>query len=563
MNNKKKLAEMQRRKQELEAKIAALREGKNFRNSLAFLIESTLDKTEVVLAAKAIVDKLSKMSEDLAKITADDVFPLMDALKEAFGPNMADAFQKNVSAQINAMTEAMVKAKDAVSSEVGKLEGVVNGEDVSDMGTFGDDAGAADPLATEDPLAAAAAPDAAPALDAAPAAPEAPEAPAADEGDDLDDIFGDDNAGAAGRARKESVQPKGRLVKEGRGKRLGKPLAEGILDSVKSFVSPHLAKVSVTGSPREKLESLKPFVTAEDYEFLAQCPDQLLASIFVAAEPAPTLVTNPPIVPPAPATPAVTPAMPPVDAALPAPVDHNLDDASLGMDADLGGDLAGPMGNDLAPGLDDVGLDDEITTFESVAAKRLRESRDPDALIVKAFKLGLREGATPVNAARAVSRAFGIDLADVIAIVKEAAPVPPVKPGDAAPAPMQGSTTKPANPADQVKAKTLATKIKAQNPAGVNDDAIINGVGKNITSVGKTQKDEPEMTDLVRAELNRTGSVKEESGDGTELPAKGPMPKPIENTLFSKPVAEGTKDTKWIKAGKTLKPKKITLPSKK
>jgi hypothetical protein len=220
MTKKNKLAEMQRRKAALEAKIKAVKESQSkFNTGVAFLIESELEKAEIVLAAKGIIEKLGKMAEDLAKVNGDDIMPMMDSLKAAFGPQMAETFQSVAAEKLTAAVTSLTQIKDALSSEVSKLEGVVNGETSNDMANF-DDAGAADPLADPaadlgaDPLADPAAELGADPLAGADAGLEGDlDADAGLEADvdaEIDDLFADDDAaGAAGRAKKESVESKG------------------------------------------------------------------------------------------------------------------------------------------------------------------------------------------------------------------------------------------------------------------------------------------------------------------------------------------------------------------
>jgi hypothetical protein len=209
MSKKTKLAEMMRRKNALQAQLKNLKEAQS-KTGLAFLIESELEKAEVVLAAKSIVDKLQKIAEDLAKVNGDEIMPIMEPLKAAFGPQMAEQFQSIVSEKINATVMAVSQAKDAISSEVGKFEGIMNGETPgNDMSAMGD------------PAAAAPAPDmggmdaASPAIAPEMGAPVAPEAGVVDADAGLDDAFGADASTAAGRAKKESAAPRGKAIKEG------------------------------------------------------------------------------------------------------------------------------------------------------------------------------------------------------------------------------------------------------------------------------------------------------------------------------------------------------------
>ena len=100
---------------------------------LAFLIESELEKAEVVLAAKSILEKLQGMAEDLAKVEANDIMPMLDGMRLTFGPELADAFNETTTAKLRQTTEAIKAAKDSIASEVAKLEGSVNGDMTNDM----------------------------------------------------------------------------------------------------------------------------------------------------------------------------------------------------------------------------------------------------------------------------------------------------------------------------------------------------------------------------------------------------------------------------------------------
>ena len=187
---------------------------------LAFLIESELEKAEVVLAAKAILEKLQGMAEDLAKVEANDIMPMLDGMRLTFGPELADAFNETTTAKLRQTTEAIKAAKDSIASEVSKLEGSVNGglsNDMAmgsqdqdapelgggmqdgDLGDMGDMGGDADAMGDEDMGDMGA------------------EAPAGDEGmGDLDAAFDDaaEQNSAAGRARKESVERNVKALRE-------------------------------------------------------------------------------------------------------------------------------------------------------------------------------------------------------------------------------------------------------------------------------------------------------------------------------------------------------------
>lgn len=180
-------------------------------SGLAFLVESELEKAQVVIAAKGILDKLQKMAEDLAKTEADDIMPMLDSMRLTFGPELTDSFNDITTAKIRQTMEAVKGAKEAITREVGRLENAVNGEETNDLG-MGDEGGedlgmgdiGGDDLGGDDLGAPEMEVPGEGDLDA-----EAPELDLpAEGGDDLDAAFDDAAADttAAGRAKKESIE---------------------------------------------------------------------------------------------------------------------------------------------------------------------------------------------------------------------------------------------------------------------------------------------------------------------------------------------------------------------
>jgi hypothetical protein len=219
MSNKNKIAEISKKIKVMEAALAAkakkpvvVKETAAPKSGIAYLIESELEKAEVLLVAKSVVEKLQKTAEDLAKIDGTDIMPAMEGLKAAFGPEDAIAFQQAAADALRNAVNGISAAKDAISAHVAKFEGALNGE-TNDMATFDDAAVPADPAA--DAAAPAPAGD-----DLGAEAPEADmgaEAPAADDAEmgELDGMF--DDAGtdtAAGRPKKESFAPGAKALKE-------------------------------------------------------------------------------------------------------------------------------------------------------------------------------------------------------------------------------------------------------------------------------------------------------------------------------------------------------------
>ena len=166
---------------------------------LAFLVESELEKAQVVIAAQSILDKMQKMAEDLAKIEADDIMPMLDSMRLTFGPELTDSFNDITTAKIRQTMEAVKGAKEAITMEVGRLERNINGEMTNDMGMDQPDLGDNEDLSMDDEELGDADSD----FDLSDE-----EAPEEEEGGiDFDTAFDTAaNTSAAGRARKESVE---------------------------------------------------------------------------------------------------------------------------------------------------------------------------------------------------------------------------------------------------------------------------------------------------------------------------------------------------------------------
>lgn len=183
---------------ETRREISRLREAASSRPTLAYLIESGLEKAELAIAAQSIVDKIQGMAEDLAKVEADELMPMNDQIKAAFGDSVADQFNHSATEALRAALEALKSSKESVFAQVERLKKLANGEPAADMDMdpMNDvDAGGDLPAPEADAgadLGADAGVDAGADLDAA--------APPLD---DLDAMGAQDDAGFAGRPRKD------------------------------------------------------------------------------------------------------------------------------------------------------------------------------------------------------------------------------------------------------------------------------------------------------------------------------------------------------------------------
>lgn len=182
------------------------------KKGLRYLIEGELEKAEVVLAAKSITDAIQKMAETAAKWEADDVMPLNDPIREHFGPEAAAAFSESVSGKLRELVKNLGDTKNAISDEIARMQGEMSGEPQDDLSTMDDDSDmGGDAPSGEDSDLSMELPD-----DNADAAPEADMAAPEGDAPPMDapkfDDAGEGSMKAAGRARKESAEPKGKML---------------------------------------------------------------------------------------------------------------------------------------------------------------------------------------------------------------------------------------------------------------------------------------------------------------------------------------------------------------
>jgi hypothetical protein len=155
------------------------------------LKENEMDRAQLILAAKSVLDDLQDMAEKLAKMEADGVMPLLDGIRLQFGPEFAERFNNDATAALRTSLEGLKTTKDQISKNISNMEQMVTGEGPgNDMAT-----GAGLPAEP-----AAEVPDQVADVDA-----QAPSEAEPQEPDDIDDVFGTGDT-PVGRETKESVQ---------------------------------------------------------------------------------------------------------------------------------------------------------------------------------------------------------------------------------------------------------------------------------------------------------------------------------------------------------------------
>lgn len=138
--NFKKLHRLQALKMELEGKEKTLKikemSSKYGIDKMAVLIENNLDQAKLIIASQDVIEKLQKIAERLAELNAEEIMPLADSMKAAFGQEIAQKFEHVASQSIMAALESVRSAKDAIDNAVLQVEGKMAPEEDSDMAKY-------------------------------------------------------------------------------------------------------------------------------------------------------------------------------------------------------------------------------------------------------------------------------------------------------------------------------------------------------------------------------------------------------------------------------------------
>jgi len=106
------------------------------------LNESEVEQAQVVLAAQDLLDRITKMYEDVAEMQYKDLPNLASAMKEELGVNATQVYFDAQTATLSALVGALEEAKTSMDSAMGSL----TGEEMIEPEEFGDvDLGTVEP----------------------------------------------------------------------------------------------------------------------------------------------------------------------------------------------------------------------------------------------------------------------------------------------------------------------------------------------------------------------------------------------------------------------------------
>ena len=91
--------------------------------SLKALLEQEVEKAEIVIAAKSLVDELQDMIEQMGKMQNDELGAVVDQMSYQYGADKAASFNQAVASQLETLLSSIKTAKEAVNNEVLVLTG--------------------------------------------------------------------------------------------------------------------------------------------------------------------------------------------------------------------------------------------------------------------------------------------------------------------------------------------------------------------------------------------------------------------------------------------------------
>ena len=92
-------------------------------DSLKALLEQEVEKAEIVIAAKSLVDELQDMIEQMGKMQNDELGAVVDQMSYQYGADKAASFNQAVASQLETLLASIKTAKEAVNNEVLVLTG--------------------------------------------------------------------------------------------------------------------------------------------------------------------------------------------------------------------------------------------------------------------------------------------------------------------------------------------------------------------------------------------------------------------------------------------------------
>lgn len=85
--------------------------------------DQDLAQAQTLLAAKALSDDLQTMAEKIAKMSVEDLMPLVDTMKEQFGLEAAEGYNEMMKTSLEALLSGITDSKDTSDNAILQLQG--------------------------------------------------------------------------------------------------------------------------------------------------------------------------------------------------------------------------------------------------------------------------------------------------------------------------------------------------------------------------------------------------------------------------------------------------------
>lgn len=483
--------------------------------NFAYLIENTLERSELILAAQAITDKLQNMAENLAKIEANDIMPILDSLKTAFGAASADRFNEVASTQVHAVLDTLKTAKDGIGTEIARFESIVNGGSGNDMSLdttdlpepeMDTDTETVDPMKLGDDSK-----DFEADLDGPEEAATVP----------FDDDSTDMKATFAGRAKKESARPRGRKIFESERSssmtdnldRLS--MFHGRAANLAMSIEAEIDAMTLPGNERSDLSDLLCHVSCVGCESSYWDGGDVDSKIEAKVRSAHIDTRVPEIK-------KVVNQIKKLAHMCAIKHEENLEEMAPVVDLD--DEFLDLDDTDLS--VDMMGVDpyrfsnrdpERPVMVETRAIKALRESNDPDAMVLATFKRLLSESKLgAAGSASFCAKTFGIDFNDVVEIIREAKSAKKkIPPAFFAHMKKKKKVKEEAKLAAVVAPKLKNTEMKNTGPGIENREPKTHEVPAKPFSSFKRMKATSPSAETTDGEKNMTASEPKKSGSVT------------------------------------------------
>ena len=99
--------------------------------------EGQIESSELVMAAKSMVDKYDAMIQDVGEMLNEELQPLCDKIRDEMGSDVADSFHAQMETALNNTMTSMKSERGAVDSASRVLTGETTSEPMGDMGDDG------------------------------------------------------------------------------------------------------------------------------------------------------------------------------------------------------------------------------------------------------------------------------------------------------------------------------------------------------------------------------------------------------------------------------------------